>query len=743
MNVRRRQDVPPAAIPRGSPPVRTLLIDNYDSYTYNLFQLLAVVNGVEPVVLTNDAAAGDLRLAAFDNAVISPGPGRPDRSRDFGIAAEIIARAEIPVLGVCLGHQGIAAVAGGEVVRAPAARHGHLTRVSHDGRDLFRGIAQGFTAVRYHSLCVADPFPPELEATAWAEDGVNMGLRHRDQPLWGVQFHPESIETQFGYEIVANFRELTASYHVARPAGRPKTSARTAGRRNGPEHVARAADPDSGTTYQLHVRVLDFAADTEAVFTRMFSSSPRAFWLDSAHIEPGLARFSFLGDASGPLAESVVYRLDGAVEVRAGDGCAQRFDGTVFDYLKRELRRRVIKSPELPFDFRCGYVGYFGYELKAICGSRNAHRSGTPDASWLFVDRMIAVDHEAGMTYVLALSDGSSRSAAESVAWLELAGAELSAGHGAVPIAGPQNGAMGDMAAERWLTRDREQYLADIATCKDKLLSGESYEICLTNSVRFPDAGDAYGFYRRLRRSNPAPYAAFLRLDGVEVACSSPERFLRVDADRVVETKPIKGTAPRGRTAEEDRRLRDELTTSTKTRAENLMIVDLLRNDLGRVCEVGSVHVPRLMATETYATVHQLVTTVRGRLRADADLVDCIRACFPGGSMTGAPKLRTMEIIDSLEGAARGVYSGAIGFLGCNGTMDLNIVIRTAVLTDGEWHVGAGGAIVLDSDPVAEYEEMLLKANAVMRAYPASAELTAMTSSPASKPGRAEVLVTP
>ena len=759
--------------------MRTLLIDNYDSYTYNLFQLIAQVNGTEPVVLANDAPECDgIDLAAFDNVVISPGPGNPTRAQDFGACERIIASAPLPVLGVCLGHQGIGAGEGAEVVRAPAARHGHLTAVRHDGQGLFQGIPQGFTAVRYHSLCLREPLPAELEAVAWAEDGVLMGVRHRKRPVWGVQFHPESVATEFGHELLANFRDLTERFHATHPrspvglrgsaaAVRPTRSAASpltllpSGTRSSGEESSGAQGSgarDSGTrgaaaqssgghvgrsrpsgrpapggqrrTYRLRSRIIDSAVDTEAAFGSLFASSSHAFWLDSSLVDPRLSRFSFLGDASGPLSEVVRYRVgEGTVEVTEAGRRPRRIDGDVFDHLQSVLHGRRIDDPGLPLDFTCGYVGYFGYELKADCGSTARHTAPTPDAYWIFADRMIAVDHQQGVTYLLCLTDGALRSDAEATRWLELTAARLAALPRPRPSLVPEHVAVEATRLEPALVRDRDRYLADVEECRRQLLAGESYEICLTNAVHLPRPADGLRFYRAMRRYNPAPYSAYLRLGEVEIASSSPERFLRVTRDGTVESKPIKGTAPRGATEEEDARLRRELTTSPKTRAENLMIVDLLRNDLGRVCEVGSVTVPRLMKTETYATVHQLVSTVRGRLRADADVIDCVRACFPGGSMTGAPKLRTLDIIDTLETQARGVYSGSIGFLACNGTADLNIVIRTAVMTGDQLHVGAGGAIVLDSDPVEEYDEMLLKATAPLRALLAGA-LDADTSAP-------------
>jgi aminodeoxychorismate synthase component I len=264
--------------------------------------------------------------------------------------------------------------------------------------------------------------------------------------------------------------------------------------------------------------------------------------------------------------------------------------------------------------------------------------------------------------------------------------------------------------------RGREQYLADIARCQTALAAGESYEVCLTDQISTNAGPEPWALYRLLRRVNPAPFAAYLKLGELTVLSSSPERFLAIDRERRVQARPIKGTTHRSPDPVEDERLRTELERDEKTYAEHLMIVDLLRNDLGRVCEPGSVSVPQLMVVEPYASVHQLVSTISGILERQRTPVQCVRACFPGGSMTGAPKLRTMEIIDDIERVARGVYSGAIGYFGLDGSVDLSIVIRTIVMRPGATTIGAGGAIVMQSDAEQEFDELLLKAGAPMRA---------------------------
>jgi para-aminobenzoate synthetase len=669
--------------------MRTLLIDNYDSFTFNLFHLLGEVNGDEPIVVRNDELSWE-ELAALpvDNIVISPGPGRPEHQRDVGVSLDALHRAQVPVLGVCLGHQALAHVTGGAIDHAPEVMHGRLSQIDHDGRGLFAGIPQGFAAVRYHSLAVG-AVPAALRVTAWTPDDVVMGLEHRERSVWGVQFHPESISTEHGATLLRNFRDLT------RAQGRPLARA------------PRPADRSAGGV-RIHHRTLSWC-DPEATFVALYGDREHAVWLDSARAEPGLARFSFMGAPDGSLGQVVRYDATTRTLTVERAGAREELRESIFDYCERELARLHATAPELPFDFTCGFAGYLGYELKAECGGASVHRSPLPDAALVLCDRLIAFDHDERRVHLLALADETGVADAE--AWLAATERELEGLATPAALAAPVRGALSFAARE-----GRGAYLANIAACLHEIVEGETYEVCLTTELHSDGTIDPVSAYRALRARNPAPHAALLRLGDVSVLSSSPERFLRVDRERIVESKPIKGTAPRAVHPMEDAYRAAALRADDKSRAENLMIVDLVRNDLGRVCALGTVSVPALMAVESYATVHQLVTTVRGRLRDGATAIDAIRASFPGGSMTGAPKLRTMEIIDRLEAGPRGVYSGALGFLSVNGTADLSIVIRTLVASPNGLQIGAGGAIVAASDPDAEHDEMLLKARAVLEA---------------------------
>jgi len=693
--------------------VSTLLIDNYDSYTYNVFHLLAAVSGEEPIVVRNDVVSWRaLSRWDFDAIVLSPGPGRPERWHDFGVCADILRFSEIPVLGVCLGHQGLGHLLDGAVRSAPVVMHGRLSAVEHDGSGLFAGIPQRFLVVRYHSLAVADELGPEGHVTAWTREGVVMGIEHRSRPLWGVQFHPESIATEHGRRLFENFyalarRQRSAHTQLPRP---PRTRPRRARRR---EH-----DPQEQPA-RLLVRSLQGEPSGELLFERLFASAEHAFWLDSADAPTALAQRSFLGTTAG--AERCVLEYDvheKLVSSHRADASTEEL-GCIFDVLDRELAAHAVEPQgELPRGLLGGFVGYIGYECKADCGSPNIHRSDVPDAVLMLANRVVAIDHAGRRTHLAALCSGDTRDAERWLDEAERAVRELLADGQDPRRPYPPNDAEQQMEEQATFRcgRGREQYLADIARCQAALGAGESYEVCLTDQIHTDASPEPFALYRVLRRRNPAPFAAYLKLGELSIMSSSPERFIGIDRERRVQARPIKGTAPRSPDPRRDEELRAGLLHDEKTFAEHLMIVDLLRNDLGRVCEVDSVRVPQFMVVEPYTTVHQLISTITGVLERERTPVECVRACFPGGSMTGAPKLRTMGIIDDIEREARGVYSGTIGYFALDGSADLNIVIRTVVMRPGATTIGAGGAIVMQSDPAEEFEEILLKARAPMSA---------------------------
>jgi len=936
--------------------LRVLLIDNHDSYTYNLYQYISTMT-VHPVkVIMNDAyTSWDSFMASlgpnatasdlghdFDCIILSPGPGQPSHSSDMGIVLETIRRnAQIPILGVCLGHQALGYVYGNEVKRSPCGPvHGLISTVFHNEScnsdqseqdlscQLFRDLPQEFDVVRYHSLVVNFPEScyndAEIEPIAWcnglkeisaqsaiqSDANICMALRHKKFPHYGVQFHPESVGTgKAGYQILRNFCDFAHEFKLRRCSnvfGHPSMQMNDHAAMQEEtvldgggymESVSRGLndfqnvnneDPSSSAYRVLIHKVSSEGHDSslplpKQVFEALYSSLPNSFWLDSSTSEthfskddtPGHgmndnegcpissnSRFSIMGSNDGPLSRKIEYfgrehapnqrglrviskagqeeeelMLDEDIlsylrqKMVAQRECTDKVDMVTFDkgfgqnsavdaeYILSTIDEFDHAGDQLSFDYRGGYVGYLGYEVRhdtqcwifeqegGLGCSSSSHDSelkakatsdatnpNIPTAAFLFVDRSLLYDHQTSDWYIIGVTENEVDSGAgpssgtnigDAISWMHTVESKIKSMSPSMPSDDMDSTVEPNSKPDDVVfvpSRSKAQYQIDISRSHEEIRNGESYELCVTNQLeaelQLPKLStkekheSPFGLYKLLRKKNPAPFSAFMNFYNEEgsrrqmasaslsICCSSPERFLSVKKAQVtskvneanymdpplskrqfvVESKPIKGTAARylgsdnGADAPDedqvksiDSQIAARLKESVKDRAENLMIVDLLRNDLGRVCQVGSVHVPKLMHIESYATVHQMVSTVRGMLDGDKmHAIDLIEACFPGGSMTGAPKQRTMEILDEIEqGVSRGPYSGCLGYISLNGCMDMNIVIRSAVLTPSDnpqnntetWRasIGCGGAITALSDSDDEYEEMLLKSRVVRK----------------------------
>ena len=473
--------------------------------------------------------------------------------------------------------------------------------------------------------------------------------------------------------------------------------------------------------------------DPAVVFAALYSDDRYAFWLDAG---PGARTgVSYLGAASprsrfvtasvgaGTVTSGYIQPADAAPPVVTHE--------TVFEFLRRDLAGHS-DAPTGNVGFELGWVGWLGYELGTYTVGTPVHTSRYPDAALLEIHRLIRFDHhERTVTLVArtadshtgdsdsgdsdpadwfdrtlaALTEMTAETTAETTA--EMTGAT---GQAAAPTsaAGP-----GASAVPRWRHRP-DAYAALIETCLAAIRDGDAYQLCLTNEIRVPGRWHPVETYGVLRSGSPSHHGGLLRFGDLALLSASPEQFLHVGRDRRIRTKPIKGTRPRANEPGEDDRLKLELAHSDKERAENLMIVDLMRNDLGRIAELGTVAVSTLLAVESYPHVHQLVSTIEAQLAPGVTVVDAIEACFPAGSMTGAPKRSAMSILDALERGSRGIYSGAFGYIGLGGCVDLAIVIRSIVLDPAGASIGTGGGITALSTAADEIEETRIKAAALL-----------------------------
>ncbi len=503
-------------------------------------------------------------------------------------------------------------------------------------------------------------------------------------------------------------------------------------------------------------------------YAGLYGKDDYTMLLDSAQPDDGLGRYSFL--AGEP---SLVYRAKRRRGVAPGDGAdieiepLRDADGQPlsnprvirriaepFETLRDLIAAHRVDYRQRPVPLLGGAIGYIGYEAGYFIEElpdRGVDDLAMPDIYLTFVDRILAHCHRTGKSYLSIVGRGDSAHSAErrAIASRDAMRRRIEAFEadppGVVYDGPPRPSKKPSLATASEGHRtsfpvkprvspvleqednnpsidvkqhfDRSDYCRAVETAKEHIYAGDAFEICMTHRFESPlVGGDAWDLYGELRRVNPAPFACYLGFPEAQVVSSSPERFLSLDSRGMAESRPIKGTRPRGATPAEDERLYRDLRDSPKDRAENAMIVDLVRNDFGRVCRFHSIEVPQLMAVEGYATVWQMVSTVRGQLDDGLDAIDLLRAAFPGGSMTGAPKIEAMKIIDRLEPVKRGIYSGAIGYFDFAGPMDLNIVIRSFVVKQGVCYYNVGGAIVADSQPADEYDETLDKARALIDA---------------------------
>jgi len=448
----------------------------------------------------------------------------------------------------------------------------------------------------------------------------------------------------------------------------------------------------------------------------LLRDNPFSFFLDSGMDAHKLGRYSFIG--SNPFLVISAH----ASEVFLTRGAEKfRLTGNPFDILNHFLEVYHLDSCSSPVPFIGGAVGYFSYDL-----CRFIERLPTtavddlklPECYFGFYDIVLAFDNLQSRTYVISTGFpelGETERIERATRRLDEVREKLVN----VPSSGTEvpftyiSSATEQVTLKSGFTR--EEYIEAVEKIRQYIIAGDIFEVNLSQRFEAELSITPYELYRRLRQINPAPFASYLGFDEISVVSSSPERFLRVQGDWV-ETRPIKGTRPRGKTPEEDEALANELLSSPKDRVENIMIVDLERNDLGRVCRYGTVKVTELAVLEVFPTVFHLTSTVVGRLREGKNGIDLLKATFPGGSITGAPKVRAMEIIDELEPTKRSVYTGSIGYLSYNGDLDLNIAIRTFLVKGRKVYFQAGGAVVYDSEPEAEYQETLDKARALIDA---------------------------
>ena len=638
--------------------MNTLIIDFGDSYIENIASQVEKIRGKKAKLIKIEDYNVDL-LKSVDSVILSSGTGSY-RLRELLKSLE---KENLPVLGTSWSFFSILDFFEEEIESIPP-QYG-VKIYGHFLQNNSYGLLGTFNGILYDKYSIGR-LSSEIEILSESEEGDLLAFKKNN--FVGVRPHLGSYYTERSKDVLNIFIE----------------NARNQSRKN----------------HELIIHKEKYEDNLPSIVEKV-KKDHKIYWLDSSHVIKDYSRFSILGIPREE-DELLSYSVgDSFVSVRAGKETSKR-EGTIWDILKK----RPLKSRDdrLPVDFQCGYIGAIGYGLKEDLGYTNKNQSKLPDCILQYCSSCIIVDHLKEEIYLVSEKEDDHYKKIKG--WLGESRKEK------LVLEKRRNN-----FPKAYLARSREEYISDIKKSLEKMRKGESLEICLTNQLMIEDSIDSYEFYKILRKTSPAPYAGYLEFEDFSIASSSMERFVKLDGNGNINAKPIKGTIRRGETSEEDEELKRELQEDKKSFSENLMILDLLRNDIQKVAINGTVDVPEAMIVESYATVHQLVSIVEGVLREDKTALDLLRAVFPGGSMTGSPKEQSIDILEELEVVPRGIYSGSLLYLSNTGAMDCNVVIRTAIIEKDCVSIGIGGAIVEDSDPIAEYEEILLKAKGLLKSF--------------------------